>query len=710
MRAGDRVGPDPDVVTAARAGDERALDALVAQCLPLVYNIVGRALDGNDDVDDVVQETLLRVVRGLGDLREPTAFRSWLVAIAVRQVRDREQARKAAWHQRTGLDAAELIPDPASDFASVTILRLGLTDQRREIAEATRWLDPGDRTLLALWWLEETGDIGRTELAEALGLTRQHAAVKVQRMKEQLETSRTVVRALGAADDCGELRALAGGWDGIPSPLWRKRFARHIRGCAVCGRTAGVLLPMDRLLSGLPLLPVPFALGGLPPAPGHVPGPVPGNHPAPGHHPVPDGHPGPGHMPHPAPGGHSPTPGHLPGSSAPGAQPAPGGHVPLPDHVPVSSAPGTQPASGGQPTVPHPRGPRRPGAHRGAHRLGSRLLHGPLAVPAAAVTAVAAVAASALVAVHVSDGKDAPAAHAAPATTTASPTTAAPTTPVPTTTSPTPTPTKTHPAASKKPATHAPVKAPPPPAPPASSSRKGVGVWSFDGVNTALAESGASWYYTWSTTHSGISGPGFVPMIWGSGSVTSAALAQARQAGPYLLGFNEPDMGGQSNMTVDQALSLWPKLESAGKVLGSPAVAYGGDTPGGWLDRFMTGAKQKGYRVDFIALHWYGGDFTTSDAVAQLRSYLEAVHNRYGKPIWLTEFALTDFSTGTARYPSDAQQAAFLTAATKMLDGLPYVQRYAWFGLPAKDGAPSTGLFHSGPVATEEGRAFERAR
>ncbi|SEG11619.1 RNA polymerase sigma factor, sigma-70 family [Actinacidiphila yanglinensis] len=672
MRAGDRVGPDPEMVAAARAGDERALDLLVAECLPLVYNVVGRALDGHDDVDDVVQETLLRVVRGLADLRDPAAFRSWLVAIAVRQVRDREQARQASWHHQTGLDAAELIPDPASDFASVTILRLGLTDQRREIAEATRWLEHDDRTLLALWWLEETGDIGRSELADALGLTRQHAAVRVQRMKEQLETSRTVVRALGAADGCPQLTELTGGWDGVPSPLWRKRFARHVRDCAVCGRLGAVLLPMDRLLSGLPLLPVPISLAAL------RPGPLAAGHPPAGPHPPVAG-------PHASPPPHAPLP-------APAAQP------PLPPT---------------QRTAPHTHPPRRSGAHRGVHRLRHGLPHGPVAGPAAAVSAVAAVAAGALLAVHLATGPTAPAADATtarPSTTAAAPTTPPPATPS-TSRPPSPKPTASRTRTpTPKPTTRAPVKAPAPAATPASSTRKGVGVWTFDGVNTALRQSGASWYYTWSPTHSGISGPGFVPMIWGADSATPTALAQAKAAGPYLLGFNEPDMGGQANMTVDQALSLWPKLESAGKVLGSPAVAYGGDTPGGWLDRFMTGARQKNDRVDFIALHWYGGDFTTSDAVTQLRSYLQAVYDRYHKPIWLTEFALTDFSTGTARYPSDQQQAAFLTAATRMLDGLPYLQRYAWFGLPAKDGSPSTGLFHSGPAVTDEGRAFENAR
>ncbi|MFI7606510.1 glycosyl hydrolase [Micromonospora sp. NPDC049366] len=250
-----------------------------------------------------------------------------------------------------------------------------------------------------------------------------------------------------------------------------------------------------------------------------------------------------------------------------------------------------------------------------------------------------------------------------------------------------------------------------PPVTAVTSKRKGVGVWTFDGVSQALASSKASWYYTWSVAHPGVTSPKdaeFVPMIWGAGSVTAGNLDQARKNGRYLLGFNEPDMGGQADMSVERALELWPQLEATGLTLGSPAVAWGGDRPGEWLDRFMTGARQRGYRVDFIALHWYGGDFTTANAVNQLKSYLQAVHDRYDLPIWLTEFALIDFSDGV-RFPTQQQQAAFLTAATRMLGGLPWLHRYAWFGLPASDKDP-TGLFRSGTEATAVGRAFQAAR
>ena len=78
-------------------------------------------------------------------------------------------------------------------------------------------------------------------------------------------------------------------------------------------------------------------------------------------------------------------------------------------------------------------------------------------------------------------------------------------------------------------------------------------------------------------------------------------------------------------MTANQALRLWPQLMATRLKLASPAVAFGGATPGGWLDRFMNGAQARGYRVDFITLHWYGADFDTSHAVSQLKSYLQAV-------------------------------------------------------------------------------------
>lgn len=61
----------------------------------------------------------------------------------------------------------------------------------------------------------------------------------------------------------------------------------------------------------------------------------------------------------------------------------------------------------------------------------------------------------------------------------------------------------------------------------------------------------------------------------------------------------------------------------AGMRLGAPAVAMGADAPGGWLDQFMSGARARGLRVDFVPLHWYGWDWDAGRATQQLQAYIE---------------------------------------------------------------------------------------
>ncbi|GAA3431003.1 sigma-70 family RNA polymerase sigma factor [Kutzneria kofuensis] len=575
---------DWDLVIAARKGRADALDELVATYLPLVYNIVGRAMAGHPDMDDAVQDTMLAALDGLPDLEDPAHFRSWLVVMAMREVRKR---------RRTGEGFPAVRPDdvadPGADFVDLTIDRLHLVDQRRDLVEATRWLEDDERELLSLWWLEAAGRLTRAEVAAGLGLTPQHTAVRVQRMKAKLDAARMVVRALRVR--CPELAHLTAEWDGRPSPLWRKRIARHVRDCGRCLRDD--LMPAERLLLGIPLVPIPPDFGA----------------------------------------------------------------------VPTSSPPA----------------PRRWWQHAATK---------PLVAAAAAVAVLAAVLVP-------KPTEPEPIAVAAPITTTSTTVTTTTTT---TTTATTTTTTKA--AAS--------TRAVPQQKPAQTSARKGVSAWAFDGVTASLKDVGAAWFYNWDANHNTIPAPPgveYVPMIWGAKSVTADTLAQVRKQGTELLGFNEPDLAQQANMTPAQALDLWPQLQATGMRLGSPAVAFGGDTPGGWLDQFMSGAGSKGYRVDFITLHWYGSDFGAA-AVGQLKSYLQAVHDRYHKPVWLTEFALINFG-GAPKFPTQAQQAAFVTNAAAMLDSLPYLERYAWFALPSQ--GEDTGLYEPGAQPTQVGLAYRAA-
>jgi hypothetical protein len=274
-------------------------------------------------------------------------------------------------------------------------------------------------------------------------------------------------------------------------------------------------------------------------------------------------------------------------------------------------------------------------------------------------------------------------------------------------------------AASASPATSAPTSAGPsqpqasqralPVKPWVGAGKKGISMCcSFAGGSQAVQDVRASWFYNWSPEPAGVSAPNveFVPMIWGRDSVTPGTIAKAKKQGQVLLGFNEPDLRGQAEMSVTEALDLWPQLMATGMRLGSPAPAWGADRAGAWFDQFMSGVKARGYRVDFIALHWYGSDFSPA-AVGQLRGYLQATHARYGLPIWLTEYSLMNFN-GSPKFPTADQLAQFATASTAMLESLPYVERYAWFKLPTTESG-DTGLYRDAKTPTAAGVAYRAA-
>ncbi|NUT36580.1 MAG: sigma-70 family RNA polymerase sigma factor, partial [Hamadaea sp.] len=260
------------LVVAAQEGDGRARAALIGGHLPLLYNIVGRALGGHSDVDDVVQETLLRAVRDLRTLRDPASFRSWLVAIAVRQIGAHRSRQRAHTARESAFDETVELPVTGAGFEEAALLRMGISAQRREVAQASRWLDPPFRTLFSLWWQENAGWLSRAEVAAAAGMTVAHTGVRLQRMREQLDLARAIVAALNGQPRCTGLAGVVARWEGDRTPLWRKRIGRHVRECPVCTGAAAGRLALERLLLGLAPLAVPAGLVAALTAEGLLPG------------------------------------------------------------------------------------------------------------------------------------------------------------------------------------------------------------------------------------------------------------------------------------------------------------------------------------------------------------------------------------------------------------------------------------------------------
>jgi RNA polymerase sigma-70 factor (ECF subfamily) len=86
MPSGQEQPDDPmrSDVEAAQAGDRAAAARIVAAILPRVRNLVRYLIRGDEDVDDVAQEALVLVLRGLGGYRAQGSFRSWADRVVAR--------------------------------------------------------------------------------------------------------------------------------------------------------------------------------------------------------------------------------------------------------------------------------------------------------------------------------------------------------------------------------------------------------------------------------------------------------------------------------------------------------------------------------------------------------------------------------------------------------------------------------------------------
>lgn len=190
----------------------------------------------------------------------------------------------------------------------------------------------------------------------------------------------------------------------------------------------------------------------------------------------------------------------------------------------------------------------------------------------------------------------------------------------------------------------------------------------------------AHWMYSWGNNFADEipENVEFVPMFWGKGSPSDeninrvkALIAQGKIK--YVLGFNEPDGADQANMSVDEAIALWPKLEALGVPLGSPATV---SPDNAWMKEFMQKAKALGLRVDFVTVHHYGGP-----NVINFINKLKTAHETYGKPIWVTEFAVADWSATSpeANKYTPEEVKKFMGQALEAMDTIEWVHRYAWF-------------------------------
>jgi hypothetical protein len=191
-----------------------------------------------------------------------------------------------------------------------------------------------------------------------------------------------------------------------------------------------------------------------------------------------------------------------------------------------------------------------------------------------------------------------------------------------------------------------------------------------------------SWAYNWASSMFGTlpSNVDYVPMLWGArdfGGWVTAVETALSSGSNYILGFNEPDMTSQADMSASQAAGYYQTYitpYSGRAKLISPAVTSSTTSGMGlsWFQEFMSDCSSCG--ISGLAVHWYGD---TADEFQSFVSQAVSTAASYGlSEVWVTEFALSQDVGGVI---NAATTSSFLQTVLPWLDAQTNVTRYSYF-------------------------------
>ena len=242
---------DASLATAARSGDRDAWAAIYDKYADRLHDFCWSVLRDQHEAADALHDAFITAAERIDQLRDPARLRPWLYAICRTTCLQRARRRSRVVPTE---DVGEMTPIA---FDDVTGGAEGV-ELRTLVWDAAGGLPADDRAILDLHLRH---GLDGAALGEALGTSAHAATVKLGRVRDLVE------RSLGALlvsrtgrRECAELDGILGDWDGGLTPLIRKRVARHIETCAVCGERKRSLVNPLALLAAVPLVPAPSAL------------------------------------------------------------------------------------------------------------------------------------------------------------------------------------------------------------------------------------------------------------------------------------------------------------------------------------------------------------------------------------------------------------------------------------------------------------------
>jgi len=175
---------EPEILSRALAGDRDALRRVVEEASPHIERQVMRYGLGHDEQRDLVQTTLMQVLRRLGSFRGESSFSTWLFRVTTNEalMMLRSQRRRRARVADVDFDVATA---SHADESAPPDARLDARTARVRVATALAALPADYREVVVAHYHE---DLGLQEIAERLRISESAVRSRLHRARAALRT------------------------------------------------------------------------------------------------------------------------------------------------------------------------------------------------------------------------------------------------------------------------------------------------------------------------------------------------------------------------------------------------------------------------------------------------------------------------------------------------------------------------------------------
>ncbi len=79
---------ESDLIAKAQSGDKKAFELLISPYLKIIYNYICIHVKSSEDIQDIIQETMLSAWSNLKLFANNSSFKTWIIGIARRKIYD----------------------------------------------------------------------------------------------------------------------------------------------------------------------------------------------------------------------------------------------------------------------------------------------------------------------------------------------------------------------------------------------------------------------------------------------------------------------------------------------------------------------------------------------------------------------------------------------------------------------------------------------